>query len=197
MPAASLLISPARSISLWLTSSASAGASLSVERKNRDRRMLGFVLQSLDFNSVCDFPGATEASTARGCGGRPPPPERAEERPPRYGRALSAHRPSRDTPASKQRRHERRPRTSVAPPRSYLGLAAPGPSRNAPGDTVDRSRPHARNARGRARARQERTVRLPFRRRHHRLPAHVRAPPRSSRLHRARRLRRAARILEP
>src|SRR5215467_263977 len=123
MPAASLLISPARSISLWLTSSASAGASLSVERKNRDRRMLGFVLQSLDFNSVCALPGrATEASTARGCGGRPPPPEPAEERPPRYGRALSAHRPSRDTPARKHRRHMRRPRIVAATPRFSLAL---------------------------------------------------------------------------
>src|SRR5688500_19561600 len=33
-------MSPARSMSLWLTTSASEGASLSVERKNRETRML-------------------------------------------------------------------------------------------------------------------------------------------------------------
>src|SRR5262245_66527087 len=40
MPRASCLINPARSISRWLTTSASAGVSLSVDRKNRETRMI-------------------------------------------------------------------------------------------------------------------------------------------------------------
>jgi hypothetical protein len=42
MPAASRLISPALSMSWWLTNSASAGASFRVDRKNRDTRMICF-----------------------------------------------------------------------------------------------------------------------------------------------------------
>ena len=41
MPADRRLIMPARIISLWLATSASLGASLMVEMKNFDARMLG------------------------------------------------------------------------------------------------------------------------------------------------------------
>src|SRR5690606_41971446 len=44
MPAASLRIIPALSISLWLTSSASAGVSFSVWRWNCDRRIGGIII---------------------------------------------------------------------------------------------------------------------------------------------------------
>src|SRR6476646_7127008 len=56
MPAARRLIMPARSIKRWLASSASEGASLSVDRKNWDTRMASFVLQSFDFNPICVVP---------------------------------------------------------------------------------------------------------------------------------------------
>jgi hypothetical protein len=44
-------MSPARSMSLWLTSSASDGASLVVERKNRETRMIGRAKEKHDFTA--------------------------------------------------------------------------------------------------------------------------------------------------
>ena len=50
MPAASRLIMPARSMRRWLTSSASAGASLSVGTKKREIRMALFLLGKKNCN---------------------------------------------------------------------------------------------------------------------------------------------------
>src|SRR2546425_8585187 len=67
MPPASLRIRPARTISLWLTSSASAGASLSVARKYREVRIAGGASQDATFylNSHAPQPRAASPSNRR------------------------------------------------------------------------------------------------------------------------------------